>query len=565
MKHFYKIFFTIIVLPTGLISYGQKNFEQKLGEANELINNGLSIHNRDTIAEGYFRRGKLADRLGNYKEASEWFQKARLIYLEKGSSIELSRILRRLSILEYQQKHLNESLRLINEAIKVAEECKDDKEKYMAYGFRGRLITEIALPAGDTLNSLKEVTRDFLLAEHFVKRINDTLSLVDFYLLYGGIFRTFKENEKGLNLYYKVNALLANKPFDNTKLTLYINLAFIHLSNHNPELSQQLLRQVESIIKGPEYNNFNEIIRFEEASAMYYEAVGNYEKANKHYRKWKKAVEKATSQDHEGEISKLNRQYDLKAKDIEIEQKKIALATEKKLRNTQKWLLIILVISLAILTALIYYLYKLYSNYKHVSTRNAMLVHEQNHRVKNNLQAISSMLNIQANMSGNKGITESINEIKLRINSMIQLQKQLYGNDIDGLVNLRTLTNELVQSAAFNFNITDLTYEADFDSDEFDMDISMTLALIINELITNACKYAFQNRENPYLSISFKKSEKTMTIEVRDNGIHPITEPKVIAENNSFGFKMINILLLQLDGSLEYQYDVGSVFKIYLN
>ena len=92
-------------MAVSQVSHGQKTYEQKLAEANELIADGQKNNNKDDLAEGYFRRGKIADGLGNYKEASTWFQKARLLYLEKKPSFELARVLMRLSAVEFQQKH----------------------------------------------------------------------------------------------------------------------------------------------------------------------------------------------------------------------------------------------------------------------------------------------------------------------------------------------------------------------------------------------------------------------------------------------------------------------------
>lgn len=556
--------FFLFFISIAWEAFGQKSYEQKLVEANELIHNGKTSNKLEDLAEGYFRRGKLADGLGNFKEAADWFQKARMIYVQKGASPELARVLLRLSALEFQQKHDIEALRLINESIKVAHEYKNDRALFMGYASRGQGVAEVALRHGDTLKSFKRVMKDFLLAEKYAKKIDDLEGLNDLYLLYGGVFSSYKKHELGLKLYQKILPNYEKKAFEQPKIIFYLNLASSFIENGNLNESLRLLKIVEPIIKNPSFNDFSPKLRFEEVAAAYQEASGNHKNATIHYRSYKDLKEKAVSQDHDNQISKLNRLYDLKARDVEISQNKTALKTEKKLRNTEQWLLIITMSSLVIMGGLLFYLYRLYSGFKQVSTRNAILVHEQNHRVKNNLQVISSMLNIQANMSNDNEITETIHEIKLRIDSMIQLQKQLYANDLTGLINLKILVNELIQSATFNFEISNLQFKVDFEKEQFDMDLTMTLALIINELITNACKYAFRDQKKPELNLRLTTLKKCIIIYVKDNGLHPIKNTNLISENSSFGFKMINMLLQQVDGMLNYSYENGSIFTITL-
>ena len=548
----------------GVISHGQKTYEQKLAEANELIADGQKNNNKDDLAEGYFRRGKIEDGSGNYKEASIWFQKARLFYLEKKPSFELARVLIRLSAVEFQQKHFTESQRLIDEAVLVAEEINDDKAKFLAYGGRGIGQAEISLRQGDTLNSYNRVLKDYAFAEKYATKIGDKDGLNELYLNYGGVFLSYKKPELSLKLYEKILPVYDRKPFDQPKIIFYLNLASTYLALGKQNETLKILKKIEHIVQKPDYIEFNAKRRFHEVAASYHEATGNYENANKHYRILKELLEKVVNQDNEGQITKLNRQFDIKAKDKEISERKKALETEKKLRATQNWLLILSAIFLLAPVIFIFYIFKLYKRQKQLSERNAMLVNEQNHRVKNNLQVISSMLNIQANMSEEKVITDTIQEIKLRIDSMIQLQKQLYANDLTGLINLKILVKELIQSAAYNFGIAHLKSEIAFEKEYFDMDLTMTLALIINELITNACKYAFVTQKSPLITISLMKLEKQLEIYLKDNGHHAIQNTKLITENSSFGFKMINMLLIQIDGKLSYNFENGSKFTITL-
>lgn len=536
---------------------------QKEREAEQLIQNGIQKKDNQLLAEGYYRKGKIDDGKGNLTEASKWFQKARLIYLKTGPSKELARILNRLSLIEYKQHHFPESIRLINESIQVAKEIKDERALYMGYSGRGLGIASLGLSNGDTIQLFKKVMHDFLLAEKIAQKLNDKEGLKEMYLMYGSIFQSLSMPHESLAFFLKIKPDYEKKELSQPKAIFLLRLALIYLDLNRIAESQQIILSIAPLIEDPEYADFSVLIFFHEVAGLFFEKTGNFKKAVQHHRAWVSLKEKISMQDNEGQLTHLNKKFELDARVAEIKQKNKEISLERKQKETQMALLIVSILFVLSSLLFLFNLFRLYLKYKQISKKNALLIHEQNHRVKNNLQVISSMLNIQANMSQQPEIVDIIHEIKLRINSMIELQKQLYNQDLElGSVQLKSVIQNLIDYASFNFTIPSVSINLQINEEPFDLDQSLAIILIINELITNSFKYAFHDIPYPSLSISFEKKNHFVHVAVKDNGIHPIIDAKILTENTTFGFRMIQLLLLQLDGHLDYVYHNGSHFNL---
>jgi two-component sensor histidine kinase len=111
-----------------------------------------------------------------------------------------------------------------------------------------------------------------------------------------------------------------------------------------------------------------------------------------------------------------------------------------------------------------------------------------------------------------------------------------------------------------------VSLEYDIENIEFDIDTAIPIGLIVNELLTNALKYAFPDGEKGELKIGLKRvNNQTFVLEVTDNGIGQVKRD--IYEGTGFGTQLIKLLILQLDGKMEYQSKKGTSvrleFKLY--
>jgi len=182
-----------------------------------------------------------------------------------------------------------------------------------------------------------------------------------------------------------------------------------------------------------------------------------------------------------------------------------------------------------------------------------VLLREIHHRVKNNLQIISSLLNIQSEDIQDEKIVASLQEGKSRVEAMSLIHQNLYQSEHINNVHIDNYAKELIHyiSDLYSKNNNKIVTRVIPSNYHFDIDTAIPLGLIINELVTNAYKYAFVNKEDGEIKISIEKvGEKEFKLEVTDNGIG-LPENFDIKKTKSLGLSLVSILSRQLRGKLE--------------
>jgi two-component sensor histidine kinase len=189
----------------------------------------------------------------------------------------------------------------------------------------------------------------------------------------------------------------------------------------------------------------------------------------------------------------------------------------------------------------------------------ALLIKEIHHRVKNNFQVVSSLLELQSRGIEDIKAKELAQEGQNRVKSMALIHQRLYQNE-DLLISFEEYTGALVNEIAAMY---DKEVDADIKAENFafDVDTAVPLGLILNELITNAFKYAI-NENHKSLKIHFEKLDDSYKMVVKDNGkgIDPNFDLK---RTKSLGLKLVNRLSQQLKGKAEILNEEGAAFAIY--
>lgn len=205
---------------------------------------------------------------------------------------------------------------------------------------------------------------------------------------------------------------------------------------------------------------------------------------------------------------------------------------------------------------------------------------EIHHRIKNNLQVISSLLDLQADLfKGRKSIQDSevLKAFKQsidRVFSIALIHEELYkGKNIDQL-NFSQYIGELVNNLLLTYRLeTTVCLNLDLEENIFlDIDIAIPLGIIINEIITNSFKYAFSGMDKGEIRIELHREENgenkseglkntNFSLSISDNGVG-IPEDLDVEELDSLGMQLITTLVDQLDGELEIKRDNGTKFII---
>lgn len=192
-----------------------------------------------------------------------------------------------------------------------------------------------------------------------------------------------------------------------------------------------------------------------------------------------------------------------------------------------------------------------------------LLLKEIHHRVKNNLALTISLIKLQQEDIEDEKSQKILNDIQERIYTMELLHRKLYESTNLNQINFKEYLVNLVNNISMTYIYED-SVKIEIVSEEiyFNIEKAMPCGLIINEIVTNAFKYAFKNNTNPKLSVSMKKENNKYVLIIKDNG-KGIKDQVNIYNSDTLGLKLINsISKLQLKGTLAYSYEDGAVFKI---
>ncbi|MDY9925387.1 PAS domain S-box protein [Methanosarcina sp.] len=213
---------------------------------------------------------------------------------------------------------------------------------------------------------------------------------------------------------------------------------------------------------------------------------------------------------------------------------------------------------------------------------------EIHHRIKNNLQVISSLLDLQAEQFNNREciqdseVLEAFKESQNRVISMALIHEELYkGGGLDTL-NFSSYVEELAKNLFHTYRLGNASPSLDVNLEEnifFDMDIAVPLGIIVNELVSNSLKHAFADKDDGRIQIKFCREESPESkdnragnnneslkgicfiLTVSDNGMG-VPESFDLENPDSLGIQLVTTLVDQLDGEIELNRDNGTEFII---
>ena len=193
----------------------------------------------------------------------------------------------------------------------------------------------------------------------------------------------------------------------------------------------------------------------------------------------------------------------------------------------------------------------------------AVLLKEIHHRVKNNLQVVSSLLSMQSREVSDPAALDAVQEGQSRVKSIALIHQKLYQNDNLSQVDFQDYTEQLVAAIANTFEHgQSIQKSIKAEGVALDIDTAIPIGLILNELVSNAYKYAFAGAAEGKLNVELKRLEDgTCELRVADTG-QGLPENFEPLKNPSLGMKIIDGLTRQLNGSLQHWNEGGAVFSI---
>jgi PAS domain S-box-containing protein len=195
-----------------------------------------------------------------------------------------------------------------------------------------------------------------------------------------------------------------------------------------------------------------------------------------------------------------------------------------------------------------------------------VLLREVHHRVKNNMQVISSILNLQSSYVKDVYALNLLKECQNRIKSMAFIHESLYQTKNFESVNFSEYVSILTKNLVHTYSINSKKIKLILKLDKLflNLDASIPCGLIINEIISNSLKYAFPNNRDGIIFVTLRVNKKRVKIEVGDNGIG-MPENLDIKNTQTLGLQLVDTLVEQINGTLILNRNKGTFFSIEFN
>ena len=520
----------------------------------------VSKHDTAEIAESCYLIAKRQIGLGNYAKAQKWLlQSLEIQSFQKPTEL-TSKVYLRMNEIQFILGNYTESLKYSRLALKSVEESGSDDGLmgvYSALGSAHMLAWEIA---EQHKNSPSENLLDSAIYYHdqSLKIATKRKSVIDIGLANQHVSRCwfFKNNpdknrlhkNAAIDIYQKAN-------LSNNSLEIKNLIANEYLSKRDPVAAKPWLDQARvHEHKDGTYTNMK--ISLEQSFAIYYEQIGDWRNALSAHKKINDLRELLFYQYRNEAVEGIRKTYDYELKELQLSSSKKEIGLLQNTNRVKNGFLAgtIFLLVVAAIASVLYG--SLYFKYKKVSRHNAMLVEEQSHRTKNSLQAISSLLSLQIFKSTELSTNKALEESLLRIDAINLVHQMLHKTEIPLFIDLPVYICELIEKILFIHKMK-VGFHRDVDNILLHAEKAIPFGLIINELVTNACKYGLDNT-NPELFINCQFVAGQLCFEMKDNGkgIHPQRG------ESGFGLDLIENLTLQLKGSSVFVPGQGCHYKM---
>ncbi len=306
--------------------------------------------------------------------------------------------------------------------------------------------------------------------------------------------------------------------------------------------------------------------------AVYHDKFENYQSSARYYKRNQQIGDSLKA----NEVSILNQQLVAIVGDSDLENSR-RIINEQKLANEKirneiqakderiNLVFISLIFTLLGFAGLVYAYMKSIKNQRLIAEQNHIienslkekdsLLKEIHHRVKNNLQMVSSLLSLQTRNTKSKAAIEALEEGKSRVKAMALIHQKLYQNDDLSVIEMQGYIESLINSvqSVYKKGGHNISITVDAEGTELDIDRAIPFGLILNELVSNTFKYAFPDGDdNGKIYIHLRKNGEQGYFEYADNGVG-LPDDTDERTNNSMGLRLINRLVNQLQSKLNVE------------
>ena len=514
---------------------------------NKAMKGYIEIGNKKGQANVLFKMSWVAKKKGEPAEALANDLSALKLMEELGDIKGIASAYQRISFDLVVQQRLEEAGDYAQKAIDICK--KNNLEKEMVFALSG--AGSVAISKG----KFPEAFKFFNEALESAKRQNfDPANLSDFTNDRGNAYKKLGKYKEALKDYQTAHDYAVKANYPNAIAATIANMGEVNLlMGHYKEA---LGYQLETVKLQEQNNDKSNLIENYLHVSNIYEHLGNYKSALEYHKKALALRDSVSSVASDSTMSGMLTRYETKKKEATITVLGKELTQQRKIQWLGAGLLGLL------LAFIIFGFFTLRVRIKRsrlLSAKNAeneLLLKEIHHRVKNNLEVVSSLLELQSAQINDPQTRNAIQESQNRVNSIGIVHQKLYLGSTLAAIEMKDYFLNLSESVLDSFGAEKrIKIELAMEKLDIDIDTAVPLGLIVNELLTNTIKYAFPEGRDGHVLIKLEKQKSgNLHLEVSDNGMGK----SGVTKGTGFGTQLISLLTRQLGGSMREEIKNGT-------
>ena len=414
-----------------------------------------------------------------------------------------------------------------------------------------------------------EVSEKYLIkAKDIFKNIGNKRRLAITYSNIGNVKMLQQDFEESIK-WFNMSAILNDSINSPQGLALdYLNLANVYLSINNTIEASKYSKKCLNLINKSKLHSIK--LDFYKLQSKLYKTKGDFEKAYIYYLKYSNIKDSVFSKEKHEKLNDLSIKYETEKKNHRIEilnTRNKSQLNEIKARRLERNLWIgISILAVFLGSISVYFFLNKKKLSEKLSQKNELiektlgekdvLLREIHHRVKNNLQIISSLLNMQSRFLNDDKSKEIVAESQNRIKSMSLIHQKLYQETNLTGIETESYFTELIDSLCLSYGISKDKTNISIENLLLDVDTAIPMGLILNEMISNAFKYGVKRESGRFTFLFKKTSDKELFVMVKDNGLG-IPKDFDIKKSKSYGMKLIQSLSKKLKADVNFENNEG--------
>lgn len=538
------------------LSYYHPNPESALQYADSANLIGLKLNDKLMIAKANEMLGVNNRLLGNKVKAIEASYKALSIYEQLNKQPEIAHCMLQIGEFYYEDENYPEAINFMERSIAKF----DSLGKLQTVAFAAINLGEAYRLNG----ALNKAIASFMKALALVESLTDNQEIVLGYAK-GNLGMAFSKKADYQDALMNLNEaiIILQKLGDFASVSIYMaekGKILLQLGEEHEGLAT--LHEGFQLAK--DYNLKKPIRDISEILTKHYESTEEYEKAWLYQKEFQIYQDSLVNADNIRKTEQIRSGYEIDKKELEIEN----LSIQNELKSARIIQILIAIVLITILAIILLMAYRgkrkanILLNEKNLiisrQIKEKELLHQEiHHRVKNNLQLVSSIMGLQSKASENTEVSSAMSTGKSRVDAMTIIHQSLFRQKNEPSVDMQQYISKLVGNltATHRDQLSEIT--TDVEPIVIDADIAIPIGLIVNEAICNAVKY--QKVNHLRIDVLFRKAAEGYILSICDNGGGFLDQAKSTEGSNGFGTRLISTLARQLKASCEISSDQTGV------